>query len=200
MDHGPPRTWASKPLLGARALGFLLALGACDSGYPLAATTCDDYCRAVQRIDCREDEPADCVRKCELERAHDECDAELDALSDCYANSDSSAFYCGDDEHVRAGRVCLNERRALNGCQAPDSGWCFDECVRQSDVCQSSLDDCAGDHCRRAPAGCEKVYAQFYACLQEYPVECREWMKMETRAPEAVPCYDEALALLACGT
>jgi hypothetical protein len=178
-----------------RAL-LVLAPCACESAYPLAPTACDDYCRALQRADCADDAPADCVRDCELMRTSDTCDSALATLGDCYANSDASAFYCEDD-HTKLRAVCLGERRTLDECRLPGSGACFEECVRQSEECDGSLDDCERA-CLEPSAHCREASQRYDACRLGFPVECRDWFQPETRPPEAVPCFDEALALLAC--
>lgn len=173
-----------------------LLLGACESGYPLSPTVCDDYCRATLRAECTDDAPADCVRECEQRRPPRDCDPALEALADCYARRSPSEFYCEDDK-TRIGPVCLGERRELAECSLPGSGPCFDECVRQQDACQASLDDCERACLHPAPR-CRDASQRYSACLLGFPVECRDWLEPETRSPEDVPCFDEALAVLAC--
>jgi hypothetical protein len=201
LDRSPSRTWASKPAFerwqraGSLALGgFALTLSACVSGYPLSATVCDDYCRATQRADCDDDEPADCVRDCEQARGASACDAPLAKLSRCYQQSDPGAFACVDD-HTRFGPLCATERRELDECRLPGSGACFDECVRQAQSCEGELDACERG-CKRASDTCQEASDRYNACLLGHPVECRAWLQMETRPPEEIPCYDEALAVL----
>ena len=174
-----------------------LLLVACNSEYPIAPTPCDDYCLAVQRGDCKDDEPADCVRSCEQERSRAAgCDAALATLSDCYVHSEASAFSCADD-HSRVGAVCLDERRAWDECKLPGSGACFDECVRQKDVCERSLDDCEWG-CQNPQPGCETLASDYYICLQAFPAECHDWGEVDPRPADQIPCFEQALALLAC--
>jgi hypothetical protein len=193
---------ASKPAFdAARATGALclllpLLLSACESDYPLSPTICDDYCRGSLRAQCDDDAPADCVRDCEQQRRPYDCDTELAALGDCYARQDASAFYC-EDQRARIGPVCLSERREHDECALPGSGPCFDQCVRQTDVCDVSLDDCERD-CLHPSSRCRDASQRYSACLLTFPVECRDWLQPETRPPDEVPCFDEALAVLAC--
>jgi hypothetical protein len=201
LDPSPSPTWASKPAserrwaaLGGALLG--LVSSACDAGYPIAATACDDYCRAQQRADCEDDAPADCVRDCEALRPSSDCDATLSALGACYESSDASAFSCEDDR-TKVAPVCLTERRALAECRLPGSGPCFDECQRQSESCQGNLDDCERG-CLHTSPRCQRASEHYNACLLRFPVECREWLAPETRSPEEIPCFDEALEVLGC--
>src|SRR5262245_1271898 len=147
LDPSRFRTWASKPASdGLARAALLLSLSACEAGYPSTPTACDDYCLAEKRANCDEDQPADCVRDCELELGRGTCRAALQALSACYAKREDSDFFC-EDGQSQVRDVCLAERRALDECLLPGSGSCFDECVRQSSACQASLDDCERD-CR----------------------------------------------------
>jgi len=203
LDRSPFRTSASKPAFERLprtgrgvATWVALAICGCDSGYPIDPTACDDFCRALQRADCQDDAPADCVRDCEARRASPDCDASLTALGECYAESDPSAFTC-DDDRTKVGPVCHAERRALDECVAPGSGVCFDECVRQSESCHGSLDDCELG-CLHPSPRCREASQSYSACLLGFPVECRDWLEPETRPPEEIPCFDEALAVLDC--
>ena len=38
-----------------------------------------------------------------------------------------------------------------------------------------------------------------FSTYSTYPVECRAWFEADPRQPEDVPCYYEALDVLACG-
>lgn len=207
MDLSRFRTWASKPAFEqplrrtARALASAcvgLLFVACRSDYPIAPTACDDYCLALQRGDCKDDQPADCVRSCEQERSRAAgCDASLATLSDCYAHSGAREFSCADD-HTLVGAVCLDERRAWNECKRPGSGLCFDECVRQHVTCQSSLDDCEFG-CQSPAPGCEEAANAYYACIRHFPAECHVWGEVDARSADEIPCVSEVAALFACG-
>lgn len=206
MGPSPFPTWASKlaseqlrRLTCALAVagGCLLATTACESDYRLAPTACDDYCRAVQRADCSEDYPADCVRDCENARISGPCEAAERAVTDCYAAAPASEFACVN-EHSQPKSVCLLERRALSECRAPGSGDCFAQCVRQAETCGTSLSDCQAD-CEQPTPGCEQASHVYSSCLLDYPVECRDFFEPDTRPIEQIPCGYEAIAAFVCG-
>jgi hypothetical protein len=178
-------------------VSFALVLSGCRDEYTQPPTACDDHCQAVQRADCSEDYPADCVRDCEEGRAGDGCEPAWRRLDDCYAAADASTFTCVDG-HSQPGRVCLSDRRALSECLAPTSGPCFDQCLRQADECGVSLSDCEAD-CHEPTAGCELASRDYNACLLLQPTECRPWFEPDPRPFEEIPCRYEALGVLACG-
>jgi hypothetical protein len=183
----------------AWSLGPVVLLVACDTSYGLPPTQCDDHCHAIQRGVCDDDDPADCVRDCESENgdaAHQACDDSRLALDDCWLRLDASAFECIDN-HTRLPDLCLDERRAFSECLEPGSSPCFDQCLRQVHTCGGVLADCEFS-CQHPSPGCASVTFAYQACLLRYPAECRSWGEPETRAPEDVPCFDEALAVLAC--
>ena len=199
MGPLPSPTWASK-LASERWLGlavWALVASACRGEYTQPPTACDDYCLAVQRADCSEDYPADCVRDCAKSPARDPCAAEQRRLNDCYAATDASEFQCVN-ERSQPGPVCLPERRALSECLAPTSGPCFDECLRQADECGATLTDCEA-RCQRPTVGCELASHDYNACLLQLPTECRPWLEPDTRKFEDIPCGPEALAAWFCG-
>jgi len=188
-------------LSGRLRLGwaFVLLSAGCESTYVLRPTPCDDHCRAKLRADCSDDEPADCVRDCEHEQGPhngDACLASFRAVDDCLLRAPASAFFC-NDKHSQFTDICLEERRALDECVAPDSGACFDECLRREQACGATLSDCE-DACRHTSPGCARVSHAYYACLRDYPVACETAPEAPAPAPTDVPCFDEALALLAC--
>lgn len=187
-----PRARAKTSLL----LGLLLT--ACDADYGLSPTACDDYCLAAQRGNCRDDAPADCVRDCEeaagVEAAH--CAKAWQARNDCLLRADAGKFYC-QDNRSRIPDICRDERRALSECASPGSGPCFDECLRQVESCQATLTECEAG-CRQPSPACQAASNIYSRCLADYPVECRDFFMTETRAPEDIPCFYEALGLLAC--
>ena len=203
--------WASKPASerararsaasrAARPLtlaGLALLTGACRGEYRLPPTACDDYCHAVERADCSDDYPADCVRDCEKSRSQSSCDAQWQTLDNCYAAAEDSAFVCVNDRSQPA-KVCLPERRALSECMSAGSGPCFDECLRQVDSCGATLSDCEAG-CHDAGPGCAGASHDYYACLQDYPPDCRAWGQPDPRPVEQIPCFYEALGVLACG-
>jgi hypothetical protein len=186
--------------LGARRTGgwtIALLLAGCDAGYSLAPTACDDHCLAIQRADCRDDAPADCVRDCENADgpASGDCRDVRRASDACLLDAAQSAFTCEDDK-TRVPQLCLEERRLVSECLAPGSGVCFDECVRQAEACGENLSDC--ESACIFPDPCRAETFAYATCLQDFPVECHVWFGEETREAEDIPCRDEALRVLAC--
>jgi hypothetical protein len=196
-----------KPL--ARSVGRVALLGlvglaafapACDTRYSLPPTLCDDHCNATERAECSSDDPADCVRACESEsgaRLGDPCQPASRAVDDCFLRAESSAFFCAGD-HTQPSDICLSERRALSECLLPGSGACFDECLRQDQTCGAKLSDCESACPQTSPA-CEATFVTYYLCLLSYPVDCGPEPQPDTRDPADIPCYYEALEVLACG-
>ena len=176
-----------------------LLLAGCAANYELPPTPCDDYCHASQRGDCRDDAPADCVRDCEETGSADAaapCAAAWRARNDCLLSADANSFQC-QDNHTQLPNICMDERRALRECASPGSGACFDECLRQVESCEANLGDCEAA-CTKASPACQAASDTYSACIQGYPVECREFFMEETREPEDVPCYYEAVAAFIC--
>jgi hypothetical protein len=178
---------------------FSLALVACDPGYTLAPTPCDDYCHATQRGGCKDDDPAECVRDCESQGSapRDACVASRRDLDDCWLRLDVSVFACVDHHTRLPDDQCLDERRALSECLEPGSAPCFDECLRQVKACGAVLSDCESA-CQHQDPACASTNFAYQACLQDFPVECHTWGEPETRQPEDIPCFDLALEVLAC--
>lgn len=177
---------------------MLLAFAACRGDYALSPTACDDHCRAVERADCSDDYPADCVRDCESDRSAHTCASAWQTLDDCYVGADARAFVCVNDRS-RPGPVCLPERRALSECLVPGGGPCFDECVRQANACGATLNDCEAA-CHTPAPGCGGIAHDYYACLATFPVECHAWFEADPRSPEDVPCYSEAVGFWVCSS
>jgi hypothetical protein len=176
-----------------------LLLADCTADYGLPPTACDDYCHASQRANCRDDAPADCVRECEEAGRADvaaSCAAQWQSRNDCLLRADASSFRCRDN-HTQIPNICRNERRALGECSAPGSGACFDDCQRQVESCDADWIECEAQCSQRSPA-CQAASNVYSSCLAGYPVECRDFFMAETRAPEDIPCFYEALALLDC--
>ena len=199
MGRSPSPIWASKQAsrrLLAGVAWLLLTCSACRGQYTQPPTACDDHCQAVERADCPDDYPADCVRDCEKARAGGACAPAWRTLDDCYAAADASAFACVNDRSD-PGNTCLPERRALSECLVPTSGPCFDECVRQVDACAANQADCEADCLQPAP-GCELAAHDYKACLLRYPVECHDWFEPDPRPQDEIPCFNEALTVLGC--
>jgi hypothetical protein len=189
-------------LLRTRSWSWSLALvlGGCDAAYSLPPTLCDEYCHAIQQADCRDDAPADCVRDCEKSdsaAARAACDEAWRARDDCFLRVERGTFTC-EENKSRIPDICIDERRALGECLAPGSGACFDQCLRQVEACGTKLPDCQAA-CSQPSPGCQAVASAYYTCLKDYPVGCRSWFEQDTRRPDDIPCFYEALAVLACG-
>jgi len=176
------RTGSTIARAGVLALGLVLA--ACRGDYSISPTACDEHCKIIERADCSEDYPADCVRDCEAARSGQACERAWQALDGCYAAADADAFVCVDDRS-QPGSVCLPERRGLSECLLPGSGACFDHCLRQAEADEATLSDCEAG-CHETAPGCEQISHDYYACLAAPPPS------------EEGPCYYEALGLLAC--
>jgi hypothetical protein len=70
----------------------VLSVGACQDGYPIEATLCDEFCLAAEG--CGQD-PAECVLACESdERFGPGCDAEKRAYLQCIGALDKGPFGC----------------------------------------------------------------------------------------------------------
>ena len=104
---------------------------ACESAYPLEPTFCDDWCRALRKVECAA-EPDRCVRNCERGLASADCLPLQEALLACYERARASDFVCAgsgwrSNPRPRPG-VCEAERDALVGCEYPEVRLCFDRC------------------------------------------------------------------------
>lgn len=119
------------------ALAVVLVTWACREPYRLAATFCDDWCRATLRAGC-DDEPDNCVRECELTKASEDCLASQRRLLACYEEARDSDFVCAGSGFGNATRVkpevCRAERDALYECEAPGIGICLDLCREQQEL------------------------------------------------------------------
>jgi hypothetical protein len=180
------------------SMGWLLLCG-CGEAYPLPPTACDDYCRVVQRNGCDDDEPAGCVRECEeaaAAAAAQSCDEAWSAQNRCLLSAEPASFVC-QNGRSRIPDTCLDERRAVSECLAPGSGACFDQCVRQATECRADLLDCEAA-CQHPNPDCRRVDTAYDRCRLDYAVECRAPFEADPRAPEDIPCFDEALAVLSC--
>jgi hypothetical protein len=93
----------------------LLAGGspACQGGYPIAPTLCDDLCDAQDRVSCMYylQDPAECVVSCEssYETSNHECDPALRAFIECLRHTPPGTNYCGT-------QPCQQESNDLNDC------------------------------------------------------------------------------------
>lgn len=189
----------SRAALGLAALGLLL-LGPtnCRGEYTLEPTACDDWCLAVQRADCRDDRPDDCVRDCESEalgRTRPECQAEWLELADCYRRADTARFSCVEDESRPDDDLCVQQRVALGECVSARQGACTEDCIHGRSSCGESTWRCEPD-CLGEPPGCDEEYVAFYRCRSQQPVDCNP--EESDTDEEDAPCYAEALEVLDC--
>ncbi len=103
-------------------MGVLLTAGlagACQSGYPLEPTPCDDFCRATQRTSCDDNDPAWCVANCEengiVHLDEPGCQELWDAALDCAAAlPDREICYGGFDFYRGLNTPCGAEAVAYS--------------------------------------------------------------------------------------
>ena len=65
----------------------MLVASACQDGYPLEPTRCDDWCWATERVACGFADPAECVAQCEADQRvpmDPECLTLWKPMIDCY--------------------------------------------------------------------------------------------------------------------
>ncbi len=177
---------------GLVGLPTALAFGVgCEGEYSLAPTLCDDWCVSVQRADCHEDRPDDCVSDCEREnigRAHPECEPEWRELSTCYANTDDARFSCVEGDSRPNDDVCVEERVSLGNCVSERQGLCTELCIREHAACGEQSWRCEPD-CAADPPGCDEEYSALYRCKLSLPGECE---------PDETPCFEQILEALDC--
>ncbi|HEU5073489.1 MAG TPA: hypothetical protein VFU02_04940 [Polyangiaceae bacterium] len=202
----PFRPRGSTPT-GSTALGFTcllacLSLFGCGDDYPIAPTACDDWCYATQRADCPEEaSPDDCVSDCEetaLGRQHPQCEPEWITLGECYRDAPDSAFTCVEEHSEASNTLCVAERRAANYCVSEQAGLCFDQCVRETEVCGGVLGHCEEECSLIAEAtdGCNGERLELDRCLVQAPVACGAPGSSESSAQ--LYCCKPLVALLEC--
>jgi hypothetical protein len=183
-----------KLLLSSLLLAATAFVAFACSEYPLPPTDCDDWCFATQH-GCEDDDPADCVRECEEERATREaraCDAPFHVLTACYRENPSAAFACrGNVTRPIAG--CQDQRRDFVACMAPGGRLCFEQCQRKATVCGSDALECE-DGCLGLDPACEAAADGYHQCALAVPVEC-EGM---SGGGADMTCFDPALVFLDC--
>lgn len=188
-------------------VGLGLASGAlsqaCDGGYPLAPTICDDWCRATQRANCAEDRPADCVADCEREsiaRRVPRCETGWLEVLSCYEAADDSAFYCEDDQSTSSDQLCVSERLSAGYCVGPLFGLCLEDCLRTSNQCASRWDACEW-RCQRISTDCALEQVSLYECQLSVPAVCdgddeSVWLACEAELAAFAECANVDLATL----
>lgn len=195
------RRRATLPIAPSRfALSALgLCLLRCETGaYPIAPTTCDDWCRVTQRAGCEEDYPEGCVTRCEdrsIGRRFPRCEPAWLELIECYRRASDLDFLCVEEES-RPGPICIEERAALTGCAVPLRGRCLEVCLREARDCGRPELACEA-RCRSQPPGCDDEQRALYACQLARPVDCQA-PETDTRDASEIPCIGEIGALLEC--
>jgi len=108
MGRGSARSIRSALL----ALLATLALGACQNGYPIAPTACDEWCHDTIGRDCQTENPAECVAACEYSGiSAPECRSEYETALACWRTATSNVCF-GETA------PCGNEQQALSQCGA----------------------------------------------------------------------------------
>src|SRR5688572_2943370 len=201
MDKSRASSWRARTLplrvlLQCSSTAALLA--SCQPEYSLAPTPCDDWCLATQRAGCEEDYPERCVSTCEddFRRVRRACESQWLTLSECYLQSPAQDFACVQ-EQSRPRPICVPERVGLAACGSPESGACVASCLRQADECGRPYRDCEFE-CLFVTPGCAEPAIALYECRLASPVDCQRPGEPELRPPEEIPCFGEALVLLAC--
>ncbi len=98
-------------------LGLGLGLVACEQGYPIPATFCDDWCELVRRSCPEPYDPGQCVAACEEEKlltGRDNCSIEQMHLVDCAKATPGGEPICITNPN-RDG-ACEAEQDALHVC------------------------------------------------------------------------------------
>jgi hypothetical protein len=114
------------------ALGLTLGVTHCDyTAYPLAPTFCDEWCHTLRQVPC-DDEPENCVRRCERSRPGASCSSLLVTLKECYQEARPEDFVCwGEGFNQRVyplESTCTSEREALIECEYPEVAECLGQC------------------------------------------------------------------------
>jgi hypothetical protein len=191
---------------------FLAAVNSCQSTeYSLPATRCDDYCAAMQRLHCPDDDPAACVASCEryappwFSPRPGPCDGEEQAWLDCHRNLPESASFClGGVGTWTQPNVCEPERQAAQRCLSPPVIRAFYEvCDAWNRACGTSEGGLPSpDGGPPATLFCMRVVFQeeicrdeqlsLYGCLLQNPPEC------DHPLPASRACSRELDVLHAC--
>ena len=106
----------------ARACALSLVCAACQGGYPIAPTRCDELCNeGATQLPCQDEDPAGCVLFCQkLGGDALGCDTEFDALLACWQRTPPEQRACGSQ---RDGSACVNETNAYIGCSGSFSSY-----------------------------------------------------------------------------
>ena len=188
----------SRAATRASAVLLLASLAAATDGcseYGLPPTDCDDWCHAVQRAACDEDDPVDCVQACEDQRATRDaraCGEKFGRLSGCLSSAPAADFGC-EDGVTQPTSACLDERRDFAACMAPAGGPCFELCERKAAQCGESLPACESS-CYELDPACEPAASAYYACAEDVALVCGGGATDSSEDP----CVPQALEFLKC--
>ena len=81
---------------------------ACQDGYPIAATRCDDWCEASLILGCTVDDPAACVVACEDQGiSAPACEARFEVVMSCLRSPSRNDLDCAP---------CFVEEQSLASC------------------------------------------------------------------------------------
>jgi hypothetical protein len=113
---------------GTRGALFALSVAAavaCQGGYPLSPTVCDEWCDQTQRISCVPYDPAGCVASCEKTGiSNPACASLVQQTLQCLRDRPNDTFDC--QSAFTALEPCLNLQSEVSACasafQANPSG------------------------------------------------------------------------------
>ena len=103
----------------------LFSATACDNGYPIAPTPCDDYCLATEGLNCANDKPEQCVNECEHSISPDhipECRELFEGALSCLQAAGPDAFHCVRGNSRAREVLCRDEIAPLFAC----AGWDYE--------------------------------------------------------------------------
>jgi hypothetical protein len=165
----------------------LLAFAGCESPYPIAPTPCDDWCVAIERAGCPNDNPFECVAACEreLRPLYTRCESAWTRLSACYRAEPAESFFCQLGVS-RPGPICEGDVAELVRCVAPADPDCIEHCLRRSAVCGGERPWACAETCAAIPAQCSAASRAMYQCYARAPITCAR-----DRNPNLVPVEDE---------
>jgi hypothetical protein len=214
---GPWPAW--RGVLGRARAAFaaaplLLALPRCDSTYPVAATLCDQWCAAENRLQCGDNaDPLRCVLDCEQWRRTDSgewrgvagrCDGPRHELLQCIQALPDAAFSCREGRTHRDESTCIEATLLLTLCASRDTTTWEDLCSDWARTCAnrsggagpdpwSSLYRKCTDPYHYAPGLCTIEQREFIGCLRNRELPCDSIPSRTT-----VVCRAERSALDAC--
>ena len=106
-------------LWGAIGLGSYVAVAVvgCQDGYPVAATSCDEWCEASELLNCGAIKPAQCVVGCESAGyASPRCEQALERVTRCLQAAPKDLNYCS----YLVNFPCTAEQTDLYNCSSAE--------------------------------------------------------------------------------